>query len=343
MWQTYTPLWSSVNHAQYVIATGGSSGTFTLTYSGQTTASIAYNATAATVQTALINLSNLVTGDVVCTGGSLPNTAVVISFQGALIATAVADLTVTDSITGGTAVITGEPQIGNGTIAGRYRIQGKSVDVEITMRPGSTSTYGANGAGYAWSLPTAVVDALADVSTTYEYHGNGYISGSYRHWPITPIIHGLANLLSTTDRPEMRAVCHTNEGPTVAFTTSSRVGNAVTLGGLPLGFQGVEGDSIIVDFTDNTLGGTDGTFTITDRETAPADSLTYPEVGVLDAAMGAGTFKLPPHFGVAGNAGTAGLEGSAQPVGWYGTLRVPEVSAFANGAYWCLSCSFELA
>ena len=343
MWQSYTPLWSSVNHAQYVIATGGTSGTFTLTYSGQTTASINWNASAASVQTALRALSNLADADVVCTGGPLPNSSVVISFQGALIATAVANLTVTDNITNGTATITGEPALGNGTIAGRYRVHGKSIDVEITMRPGSTSTYGTNGAGYAWSLPTAIVDALADISTTHEYHGSGYIGGSLQHWPITTIVHGLANLASTTDRPEMRAICHANEGPTVAFTASARLSNAVSLSGLPAGFLGKEGDSITVDYTDNTLGGTDGTFTITDRAAAPATSLTFPETAANDVAMGAGTIKLPPQFGSAGNAGTVGLEGAAQPVGWFGSLRVPDSDAFVDGAYWCLSNTFELA
>lgn len=342
MWQTFTPLWSSVNHAQTLNAVGGTSGTLTLTFSGQTTSAIAYNASAATVQTALEALSNINVGDVVCAGGPLHTANVTISFQGAQIAAAVANITVADSVASVVVTISDQPAIGNGTIAGRYRVQGKSVDVEITMRPGSTSTYGTE-AGYAWSLPTAIVDALADVSTTHEYHGSGYIGGSLQHWPMTTIIHGLANLASTTDRPEMRAICHANEGPTVAFTASARLANAVSLSGLPAGFLGKEGDSITVDYTDNTLGGTDGTFTITDRAAAPATSLTFPETAANDVAMGAGTIKLPPQFGSAGNAGTVGLEGSAQPVGWFGSLRVPDSDAFVDGAYWCLSNTFELA
>jgi hypothetical protein len=49
-----------------VDATGG---TFTITWNGQTTAVIAYNAVAATVQAALEALSNINVGDVVVTGG----------------------------------------------------------------------------------------------------------------------------------------------------------------------------------------------------------------------------------------------------------------------------------
>ena len=47
-----------------------SSGTFTLTYKGQTTAGIAWNATAATVQTAIALLSTIPTGLVNVTGGT---------------------------------------------------------------------------------------------------------------------------------------------------------------------------------------------------------------------------------------------------------------------------------
>lgn len=94
------------DEVQSIIATGGTAGDFTLTYSGQTTAAIAYNASAATVQTRLEALSNIGVGDVTVTGGLLPNTAVVVTFTGALAKTNVATMTVTDSITDGTAAVT---------------------------------------------------------------------------------------------------------------------------------------------------------------------------------------------------------------------------------------------
>lgn len=72
------------SETQQVAITGTpTGGTFTLTFEGQTTAGIAYNATAATVQTALLALSNLDTGDVTVTGGTLPGTPVVAAFGGA--------------------------------------------------------------------------------------------------------------------------------------------------------------------------------------------------------------------------------------------------------------------
>lgn len=57
-------------------------GTFTLTFQGQTTAGIAFDATAAAVQTALEALSNVETGDIVATGGPLPGALVTLTFGG---------------------------------------------------------------------------------------------------------------------------------------------------------------------------------------------------------------------------------------------------------------------
>jgi hypothetical protein len=64
------------------IALGGSpaAGTFTLTYAGATTTAIAYNAAAATVQTALEALASIGSGGVSCTGGDLPGSAIVVEF-----------------------------------------------------------------------------------------------------------------------------------------------------------------------------------------------------------------------------------------------------------------------
>lgn len=59
------------NETQRATVTGGpTGGTFTLTWSGQTTAAIPYNANAATVQGALNDLSNIRTGDVIVTGAN---------------------------------------------------------------------------------------------------------------------------------------------------------------------------------------------------------------------------------------------------------------------------------
>jgi hypothetical protein len=59
------------NEVQTVTITGvPTGGTFTLTFDGQTTATIAYNAAASAVTSALLALSNLDTGDVTVTGSA---------------------------------------------------------------------------------------------------------------------------------------------------------------------------------------------------------------------------------------------------------------------------------
>lgn len=93
----------SVTDEVQTITEGGSGLTsYTLTYSGQTTASIAAAATAATVQAALEALSNIGTGNVVVTGSA--GGPYTVSFQGTLADTNVAQMTSTP--TGGTGTVT---------------------------------------------------------------------------------------------------------------------------------------------------------------------------------------------------------------------------------------------
>jgi hypothetical protein len=101
---------NGVNEVQTVTFTGTvSGGTFTLTYSGQTTAAIAWNASAATVKTALEDLSNIGVDDVsVSHNGSFGTGAVyTVTFRKALAATNVAQMTSSAaSLTGSTPGIT---------------------------------------------------------------------------------------------------------------------------------------------------------------------------------------------------------------------------------------------
>lgn len=79
-------------------------GTFKLEFRGQRTATIAFNAAAAAVVTALEALSTIGTGGVTATGTlATPTFEVVITFAGALAARAVPLITVVESaLTGGT-------------------------------------------------------------------------------------------------------------------------------------------------------------------------------------------------------------------------------------------------
>lgn len=59
-----------LNEIQKITQPGATGGTFTIEFLGQTTGNIAYNASAATVQSALEALSNVASGDVVVTGNA---------------------------------------------------------------------------------------------------------------------------------------------------------------------------------------------------------------------------------------------------------------------------------
>ena len=93
---------TAVNEVQVITLNGSpTGGTFTLTYSGQTTGTIAYNASAATVDTALEALSNIGVGDVAVTGSA--GGPYTVTFGGALAATNVAAMTANGaSLTGAT-------------------------------------------------------------------------------------------------------------------------------------------------------------------------------------------------------------------------------------------------
>lgn len=89
---------SPLNEIQQLATTGTpTQGTFTLTFDGETTSALDFDASAAEVDAALEALSNIGSGDVTCTGGPLP-TPIDIEFIGALAATDVVEITVNDDL-----------------------------------------------------------------------------------------------------------------------------------------------------------------------------------------------------------------------------------------------------
>lgn len=101
-WRALAPL---SNEVQSVTVTGDpTGGTYTLTYAGQTTAGIAYNATSTQVRTALQALSTIGSGNVTCSGGPHPGSAITVTFTGTLAGTDVAQMTASGTgLTGGTS------------------------------------------------------------------------------------------------------------------------------------------------------------------------------------------------------------------------------------------------
>lgn len=102
---TTVPAGSTPSNEVQTISQGtgtSTAGTFKLTLDGDQTTAIAYNASAATVQTALEALDDVKPGDIVASGGALP-TAVVLTFHDDYAAEDVPTITVDNSAnTGGT-------------------------------------------------------------------------------------------------------------------------------------------------------------------------------------------------------------------------------------------------
>lgn len=120
------------SEVQTVTITGTpTAGSFTLTFNGQTTATIAYNAAAAAVKTALDNLSNIEVGDVTVGGGPGPGTPYTVTFTGQYASTDVPQMTAAHTFTGGTApavaVATTTPGVAGLNVIG-YRAPQVNVD-----------------------------------------------------------------------------------------------------------------------------------------------------------------------------------------------------------------------
>ncbi|QDU53547.1 beta strand repeat-containing protein [Gimesia panareensis] len=101
-------LTGAVNEVQSISSPNNpTGGTFTLSFRGETTGNIAYNASAATIQSSLESLSTIPTSSVSCSGGTLPGTDVAVTFQGALAETDVELLVVnSENLTGVNGTVT---------------------------------------------------------------------------------------------------------------------------------------------------------------------------------------------------------------------------------------------
>ena len=126
---------AAANEVQTLASSGASAGTFTLTYDGQTTAAIAYNATAATVVQALQALANVGVGNVSATGGPAQSTNIVFTFIGELAARDVPLITINKAgLTGaGAGIVT---QTTKGSPAGVSEIKRGTFCIPDTANPG---------------------------------------------------------------------------------------------------------------------------------------------------------------------------------------------------------------
>jgi hypothetical protein len=143
----YGPYSALTNEVQTVTEGGSGLTSFTLTYSGQTTTSLAAGATAAQVQAALEGLSNIGVGDVAVTGSA--GGPYTVTFKGALGSTNVAQMTATP--TGGSGTVT----VATGTAGGAEAVAALTTGVGLLW--GAVRIYDATKPHSAAMLRRALV------------------------------------------------------------------------------------------------------------------------------------------------------------------------------------------
>ena len=164
------------NEKQQVAVTGSPTGGSTaLTFSGQT-ATVPWNTTASGLQSLLVALSSVGSGNVACTGGPLPGTPIVVEFTGALGVTNVPSMTKADSYTGGSSpatVITTPvpgvaPSSGNTRTVCVYGLDAAGADVSSGIRT-QVQTYldGQREVGFVVNVGTAT---RTTINVTYQVH-----------------------------------------------------------------------------------------------------------------------------------------------------------------------------
>lgn len=193
----------ATSEVQTVTITGTpTGGTFTLTFDGQTTAPIAYNATNTDVDTALEALSNLEPGDVAVTGGPGPGTPFTVTFLGSL--GNVPQMTASGAgLTGGTSptvtVTTGTP--GSNLTAIGYRapeVGGdplpNGVSVELWSQAVLDGAFASDLPYIHWVIPRARLrlsdtlnlsaeDAMTPTFEGFEIQNPNWGDGPEGDWP----------------------------------------------------------------------------------------------------------------------------------------------------------------
>lgn len=113
---------ASASEVQSLSTTGTpTTASFQLVFNGQVTSTVLSNPTAAQVQAALQALPNIGAGNVVCTGGPLPGSAITITFTGQLANLPQPIITITNAtFVGGTSPTVGVTRTTLGVAQGRW-------------------------------------------------------------------------------------------------------------------------------------------------------------------------------------------------------------------------------
>ena len=174
----------SIGGSQTIAIAGATGGTFTLTFKGQTTGALAFNAPAATVQTALVGLSSVGSSTVYSASGAsnmsgthpenitvgLSGSTYTLTMQNALRLASQPIVTAVSSLTGaGTPTITVTDTTQSGVREAGY------IGV---LANGTASTSTHSGLGTVWgngaiNLGAGVANVTLDCAKCHNPHGNG--------------------------------------------------------------------------------------------------------------------------------------------------------------------------
>lgn len=148
------------------LGAGNTGGNFTLTFNGQTTANIVFNASAAAVQSALEALNNIAPGDVVVTGAN--GGPYTVTFGGIYAGKNVPVLGHAQNLTGGVNSVT-VATAAQASFTNRYTFTGayKNTNVDLMVLntaslTGGSATISKTGSSFPeWQARTATQEALA--------------------------------------------------------------------------------------------------------------------------------------------------------------------------------------
>jgi hypothetical protein len=173
---TATPGAGLANETQTIAASGTvSGGTFTVTYSGQTTAALAYNVSTADLQAALEGLSNVRIGNVAVTGTA--GSIYVVNFRGALAGTNIAAVTIDNTaITGGGTYVVATTVGGAAGSGLHYAFDGTGADGRQVARAILPFAVTTDPSGNHFPGTSAV----SPIAGTYRLNVPAWIQGSFR-------------------------------------------------------------------------------------------------------------------------------------------------------------------
>lgn len=183
----------ATNAVQTIQAVGDvQGGFFTLSFGGETTSALGFNATAATVQAALESLSGISSGDVAVTGGTLPDTPMAIEFVGSLAGQGVSNITIDPSnVLGG-----GELQIATTTEGADSEVQTLATAGNIT---GGTFTLEFDGNTTAPIAHTASAATIESALESLAGIGVGNVNVTGGALPGSPVVVEFIGSLAGTD------------------------------------------------------------------------------------------------------------------------------------------------